>query len=266
MTELKRRVVGGISNYLQPKEIFNLIMARTRTYHVTPDLYISRDRALCAFCFVTAGRISPIVGDYKLKRKEGQAMKVGKYDGLCWHNLTITQDYILTSKLQTGKRTEKIIKKYGQQSAIREDFVVPLRKGIYEDRPAFDQLIPFGWLILEYLVNFAISTDQQEIFPMSRTWAWKIVDEVTGQFPHWFRAQGEHFYGNYVFKGDTIMLAKFMKIIRPEQLAHYIRFDWRAGLNIDSEWITPETEKIKNRIEPQKLADLLQLKSEVHTV
>jgi len=243
---MKRRVVGAISNYQQPRQIYELVVSRTRTYQQEREMLEARDRALCAACLVSGGRISPIVGDFKYKVMNDKPVKVGKYDGLCRHNLTIKPDYILTSGAEVGKRTDEILQKYGQQAGTREDFIFPLKAGVWPDKPAFDQLIPFGWLLLEYVLNWA-PQNQDELFPMSRTWAYKIISEITGEFPNWFRAQAEHFYGNYIFK-DTVMLARFMKVVRPEQVGHYIRFDWKAALPLETEWIERTVAEIKSRI------------------
>jgi len=248
MPTLKRRTVATITNFVQPKELFQLVTGKTRNYQMLSDTYICRDRALMAGCFLTGGRISPIVGDYKYKTVNGKTVKVGKYDGMCRSNLTITDDYILFRNLEVGKRTERMLKKYGEQVGRRDDFIAPLKPGLHTNK-YYDQFIPFSWLLLDYVKNYAPA--HEELFPMSRNWAWTLISEITGQFPHWFRAQCEDFFANYIFK-DSVLLAKFMKV-DPKQTARYIRFDWRAGLTeqmqpMDFDWIQVETEKLKQRV------------------
>ena len=58
---------------------------------------------------------------------------------------------------------------------------------------------------------------------------WQIINHVTGMFPNWFRAQAEHFYGNFLIK-DTVKLAKFVKVANPMQVAHYMGYGWTEQL------------------------------------
>ena len=43
--------------------------------------------------------------------------------------------------------------KYGHQATIRPPYAIPLKVGIYRN-PFWDQLVPFGWLIMEYYLIY----------------------------------------------------------------------------------------------------------------
>ena len=47
-------------------------------------------------------------------------------------------------------------------------------------------------------------------------------------FPHWVCAQSEMIYGNLL--KDSVKLAKFVGVVRREQVAQYIGFDYRTLL------------------------------------
>lgn len=249
--DLKRRVVSQISEYLEPRQIFALITEQEWAY--SPNLqkaYACRDRGMMSCVYCSGGRISPVVGGDRFQRIEGKAVKVGKYEGLKWDNLTFSKEgYILIKGMQVAKRSQKLVAKYGAHIQVRDDFVIPLTRGLFEN-PYWDQLVPFSWLIIEYLKNYRPKTET--LFPYERKRAWAIIRQVTGKYPNWFRAQAEHFYGHFLLR-DSVKLAKFVKVVRPEQVAHYIGHSWRDQMkhkesDIDFEWIDRETSKIKARL------------------
>lgn len=246
---LKRRVVRQITDYLEPREIFNLITQREWSYSYSYQKeYGCRDRSMMALAFSTAGRITVIVGGDRFQLVHGAPKKVGTYDGLTRENLIRTEDYILVKGMKVAKRSQKIIAKYGDQVQVRPDFIIPLKRGLFEN-PYWDQLVPFAWLVLEYLVKYA--PRQGKLFQYKRQRAWQIISHVTGKFPNWFRSQAENFYGHYLLP-DSVKLAKFLKIVRPEQTAHYIGYSWKEQLKdkeeLDFEWIEKQVAKIKGRL------------------
>lgn len=239
---LKRRTVTQISQYLEPKQIYELI---TRTVGVNE----CRDTAMQSMCYASGGRISSVVGGNKLKIIDGKEVKVGKYEGVKRSNITLQKEgLILVKEMDVCKRSERLIAKYGKQVSIRDEFAIPLKTKLF-DNPYWNQLVPFGLLILEYLVKF---DPQDRLFPYERGNAWLIIRNTTGMFPNWFRAQAEHFYGHYLFK-DSVKLAKFLKVVRPEQTAHYIGFSWKDQLknterSMDFDWIQKESNLIIARM------------------
>ena len=205
---MKRRTVTQIKTYLKPREIYMLITRKTWDYVPSSQqlFYVARDLAMMSLTYESAGRIKEILS---LERD----------------NLEVMDGYILVSGMNVFKRTQKIIKKYGESITVRDDFPLPLEKGLFENS-YYDELIPFSKLVLAYLEKY---NPQGRLFKIGRRRAWQIVYYVTGMFPNWFRAQAEHFYGNFIMK-DTVKLAKFVKVVNPMQVAHYIGYDWTEQL------------------------------------
>jgi hypothetical protein len=274
---LSRRVVHLITQYLEPKEIFSLITKKEYDYSVLiQNKYGCRDRAMMATCFASAGRISEVVGGprFQTERIEGKRIvkKVGKHPGLQAENLVVNENYITVSGMKVVKRSQKLLTKYGDQIATRDDFVIPLKRGLFSN-VFWDQLVPFGWLILEYLTAHA--PKRGKLFPYEDTRAYQIVREITGMFPHWFRAQAEQFYGHFLLT-DSIKLAKFVKIQDVQHVKHYIGYDWKeqlkdTSLSLDFKWIEEAVLDIQKRMTtiayPQECAEgpsLPSLRSTAH--
>ena len=81
------------------------------------------------------------------------------------------------------KRSGKVIAKYGQQIAERSSLRFPLKRGLYNNA-FYDQLVPFSWLVIEYLATYAPAAGK--IFHYQDARAWYIMGQVTGKFPNWF--------------------------------------------------------------------------------
>lgn len=283
-----RRTVSMITKYLEPKKIFNLIIAKSWPY-IESNLkpyYVSRDRAFMAMAFCSAGRVTAILGGprrivyNKCLKCEGEVQKIrlgdshrwictqceadygtvkpralaepraiGIHPGIRRKNLKISSDSITITDMRVVKRSQKVIKKHGIGATIRDDFVLPLKNGIFKSEYG-DQLVPFTWLLKEYIDRFS---PKERLFPFCRARGWDIVATVTEWFPNWFRAQAEHFYGNYLIQ-DSVKLSKFVKVVNPNQVAHYIGFSYESLLkdtqrHMDFNWIDPAIEQIKKRIE-----------------
>ena len=241
---MKRRTIKSIQKYLEPKEIFNLIISNCHIYSYNQDYFVSRDRALMAMTYCAAGRISEIVPGDKFATVVNpvsgvkETVKVGRHPGVRRENIIVKDDYIIVSGLKVVKRNWKLLLIYGEAVATRDDFIIPLKCGLFVN-PYWDQLVPFGHLILNYLVLHAPS--EGALFPITRFRAYQIIRETTGMFPHWFRAQAEHFYGNFLLT-DSIKLAKFVKVVNPSSVREYIGYDWRQQLKdkhlgLDFDWI-----------------------------
>jgi len=254
LTGKNRRTLRHIERYLEPKEIFILITTRQYPYIMVDNLdyYLKRDRALMAMAYCSAGRISEIVPGYRYKTVEGKpkAIRVGRHSGLLRENIEIREDHILIRGMKVVKRSERVIRKHGHSVITRSDFVIPLEPGMFEN-PYWDQLVPFGYLILDYLESYAPKSGP--IFPITSVRAWQIINKVTGKWSHWFRAQAEHFYGNFLLT-DTIKLSKFVKVVDPKSVAPYIGYDWREQLKdkefgMDFAWIRDFLRKRKKYIQ-----------------
>jgi hypothetical protein len=270
-TNLERRVVTAITRYPQPKEIFDTILENSWEYSVdNQEAFSCRDRALTSLCECTAGRITEVTGGPKFQRvyisglypnpkdkRNWQVEVIGKHSGLKKENLTIDKNFIHISGMTVVKRSKKVLAKHGNSAATRPDFVIPLKTGLF-DNPFWDQLVPFGWLIIEYMKRFEPKTEK--LFPFEDTRAYQIIREVTGNYPNWFRAQAENFYGHYLLT-DTIKLSKFVNIQDPKHVKHYIGYSWDEQLkdktlSMNFDWIEPAVEQIKKRIGTKPLKNL----------
>lgn len=254
----KRRSVNEIAEYVEPKDMFYLIGSKNWGYDTEERVRrIIRDRAMMSFVYCTAGRISSVVGGERcrvedVKKADGnierKAVKIGMYDGLRWENLVIEKGRIIIEKMQVVKRSRKVIEKYGAGAAIRDPLVIPLKRGQFANQ-YWDQLVPFGLLILEFVSGFG--KREGAIFNYGRKRAYQIIRHATGKFPNWFRAQAEHFYGHYLIS-DTVKLAQFVKVVRPATIGRYIGHDWKQYLKdyrgLDFEWIDKESIAITRRI------------------
>lgn len=265
-------------------------------FEETYQKYVSRDRCLMACGLVSAGRITAIIGgpkyridnkcscggllerlrsdkenefhwicyrckkDYgRLKPKDvGELVVDGEHSGLQKKNFEISEDFITINNMEVIKRKRETIEKYGMGVTLREPFRLPLRRGLYKEEYVHrDQVIPFAWLIKEYLEKYmAHEKEEERLFNFGRRRAWEIINSVTGKFPNWFRSQSEHFHGHYIIK-DSVKLSKFVKVVNPMQVAHYIGYtdsdqlkDSNMSMNFD--WIDKEVQTIKERIKNGK--------------
>lgn len=205
---MKRRTVAQIKTYLKPKDIYKLITRKTWSYAPSKrkQFFVDRDKTMMSLAYEGAGRIKETLS---LRRD----------------NLKVMDGYILVTGMNVFKRTKKIIRKYGESMTVRDDFPLPLEKGLFENS-YYDEFVPFSQFVLAYLEEY---DPKGRLFKLGRRRAWQIVYHVTGYYPNWFRAQAEHFYGNFIMK-DTVKLAKFVKVVNPMQVAHYIGYDWTEQL------------------------------------
>lgn len=236
-----RRVVTQINEWIEPKRIFELIVKAAL-----------RDESMMSLCFCSAGRIGEVVGGpiYFWDKQTQRAVKTDKrHPGLRRENFKLSDKFILITGMKVVKRSHKLIEKYGSQIAIRDDFAIPLERGLFQN-VFWDQLVPFGWVIKEYLDTEA--PKRGKLFDYEDTRAWQIIRDTTEMFPNWFRSQAEHFYGHYLLP-DTVKLAKFVKIQDPKHVKHYIGYAWTEQLkdtqaSMDFNWIDKAVEKVKGRL------------------
>jgi len=196
-----------------------------------------------AMAYCSAGRVSALVrGDrfqsYIDENGKRKVRKIGKYPGLLRRNVSVEEGFIRVSGMRVVKRSRKVIERYGESVTVRNDFVIPLKRGLFEN-PYWDQLVPFAYLVLDYLEKYA--PEQGCLFPFGRVRAWQIINAATGMWSHWFRAQAEHFYGFFLLT-DSVKLSEFVKVTDPKSVKPYIGYDWREQLKdkqlgMDFKWI-----------------------------
>ena len=276
LLKVERRTVQTIKETLEPKQIFDLISSKEWPYSTMylPE-YPIRDRAGMALSFLTVARVTEIFGGKKYRRcieggtlktvqvlshgviKEKQIIKggkekpeaIGRHIGLKCENLEVTENFLFITNMPIVKRSCKVIEKYGPQVAQRDRLAFPLKTGLF-DSVFYDQLVPFTWLVMEYLEKYA--PEKGKLFPYQDCRAWQIINHCTGKFPNWFRAQADRFYGWYITR-DSVKHSKFVGRVKAESSMPYIRYTWSDDLKeksmaMDFTWIEKTVDEIKGRI------------------
>lgn len=262
-SKLKRRTVQTIKETLEPKEIFELINKKQGDYTAEfKEAYTCRDRAGMALSFLTVSRVTEIFGGDKMRRAYISKLypdpqdkrnwieeKVGKHPGLQKESVETTDKFLFIKGMNIVKRSQKIINKYGPQIALRDRLRFPLTTDLYEI-PFYDQLVPFTWLVIEYIEKYA--PKKGKLFSYQDNWAWHLIRYYTGMFPNWFRAQADRFYGYYITR-DSVKHSKFVGRVNPASSMPYIRYtdssdlkDQTLAMNFD--WIDNAVKQIKRRL------------------
>ena len=188
-----RRTLRHIVRTYTPEEILQLITSRTYPYKTWAPFYHTRDLALMSLLYLTAGRITEVL-----------SLVLSQFDREADPQFIIIRNMIT--------------KKVGPTSPnlpYREEFPLP-RTGIL--RPFTERVVAYLDLMREYHIQ------DERLFPFSSVQAWKIVSHITGKWPHWFRAQGERFYGK-LFK-DIFKLRDHANVVNIRTLAKYIKTEW----------------------------------------
>ena len=276
-SNLHKRVVTLIKQYPQPKEIYQAITTKQYPYSPTYQSTLTvRDRALMAFYYASAGRGAEVCGGAKYSRgvtaqkdnkgknicvicgtelagnqrkfcckEHRHQIKSAPLPGECHlgilaENVSYDENRILIKDMPVVKRSPAIKEKYGPQATLRQPFAIPLKKGLYENQ-FFDQLVPFAWLIKDYLAR-EDTPKEGKLFRIKNKMAYKIVREVTGNYLNWFRAMGKQFYGQFLFERNAVELAEFVNDQDSESERPYTRYDWTTRLKdktmiMDFDWI-----------------------------
>ncbi|MGD0643940.1 MAG: hypothetical protein ABSA75_03450 [Candidatus Bathyarchaeia archaeon] len=266
--KMTRRTVKTIKETFEPKGVFDLIISREYSYplDLKPN-YPIHDRAGMALSYLTFGRVTEIFGGLQYRRvyvsglypdprdpRNWKEEVIGKHEGITRENVKINENFLEIITMPIVKRSSKVIAKYGQQIAERSSLKFPLKRGLYNNA-FYDQLVPFAWLVLEYLETCAPAAGK--LFHYQDARAWTIIKDCTGKFPNWFRAQSDRFYKQCLFRGDVIGYAIFAGRTQTESTMSYQRFSWNADLKdptliMNFTWIDPAVEQIKSRIQMRK--------------
>ena len=266
---LNRRTIQTIDEELNPQQIYELITSKEWRY--TPKhqtAYACRDRAGMALTFLTAGRVSEIFGGDRFQRiyiaglckdpykgnwvedklcsSDGKPLR---HQGLQVEDITSDANFITLNNMGVSKRSQKLINKYGKTVAQRSRLIFLLKTGLY-DNPCYDQLVPYAWLVREYLVLYAPKTGK--LFPYGDTRAYQIIVHCTGRWPHWFRVMSQRFLGSYITK-DYIKRSKFLNITNPMSAMPYLSYNPYEDLKnkehvLPSKWIESAVAAIKKRV------------------
>lgn len=247
---MKRRTVQTIKETYEPKKIFSLISGKEWPYSEEfKEEYAIRDRAGMSLSFLTVARVTEIFGGKKFKLENGKTVCVGRHEGLKSEHIELDDNFLFINNMPIVKRSDKIIIKYGPQVAQRDKLAFPLKRRLF-DNPFYDQLIPFTWLVVEYLEKYAPKTGK--LFKYQDARAWQIINCCTGMFPNWFRAQADRFYGYFITR-DSVKHSKFVGRVKAESSMPYIRYIWSDDLKVKDmamnfDWIDPTVRDIKMRL------------------
>jgi len=195
---VKRRTNEDILKRLSLKQIYSLIKNRNWPYKTNREFYHTRDRALMALLFLTAGRISEVL-----------SLTRDQFDCDADQNFIIIRNMILVKRLRTRKG--KPVKH--TTAPIRDEVPLPLT----------GPLARFTDLVMKYL---DLLGENEKLFKFKRHRAWQIVRFVTGKWCHWFRSQSESYYGKYVFT-SAFALRDFVGVSDIESLGPYVKTQWK---------------------------------------
>lgn len=205
------RTLEDIAKPLKPTEAWDMIHAKAWPYKVNMDKLIERDTVLIDILYAVAPRIS-----------EALKLQAGQFD------IFDSEDFLIIRNLQLVKR-KKLSKKGHGLKGPKFRIEVPL--------PRRGPLTPFTAEIESYILKLPnpeaylfpkasqYNGDLDYSQPMNRRRAWAIVKYVTGQWPHFFRSQGETYYAK-VFR-SAWALKDFMGLTDTKTLDRYVKTDWR---------------------------------------
>jgi len=231
LKDVKRRTLEDIKEFLRPSQVYRLITAKSWLYKGDykhgKDFYETRDRALLSLVYLSCGRISEVLPLTKnqflmdedpefiiivnmkvVKRKDTIKIKVCPKCEKVNHKEALFCS-ICGTDLKDLKVTEKKLKK---KLPIRAEVPLP-RKG---------PLAKFTELVMEYL-NL-LQQEDARLFSFGRRRAWQIAKHITGKWCHYFRSQGESWYGKIY---DVFGLKQFVGVASIETLSDYIQAPWR---------------------------------------
>jgi len=191
---VKRRTLEDIKEFLRPSQIYRLITSKAWPYKGDvrhgKDFYEARDRALLSLLYLTCGRITEV-----LSLRKSQFV----FDE--------DPDFIIVANMIVVKRK----KKQRKAPPIRAEVPLP-REG---------PLAKLTELVDEYL---RLLPEDAKLFSFGRRRAWQIVKHITGKWCHYFRSQGESWYGKIY---DVFGLKEFVKVTSIETLGDYVQAPWR---------------------------------------
>ena len=189
---VKRRTLDDVE-FQRPSELLEMIENKTWPYKTNWEFYECRDRALLSLLYLTCGRITEVLSLTK---------KQFVFDE--------DPDFIIIKNMIVVKRKKKAKRK---RRSIRDE--VPLARA--------GPLAPFTQYVTEYLKR--LNDSNQKLFNFGRHRAWQIVRCITGKWCHYFRSQGESWYGK-VFP-NIFALKDFVGVVDASTLSDYVKTDWR---------------------------------------
>jgi integrase len=189
---VKRRTLDDVE-FQRPSELLKMVENKSWPYKTNRKFYECRDRALISLLYLTCGRISEVLSLTK---------KQFVFDE--------DPDFVIVKNMVVVKRKKKAKRK---RRSIRDE--VPL--------PKAGPLAPFTRFVTEYLDR--LTDPGENLFKFGRHRAWQIVHFITAKWCHYFRSQGESWYGK-IFS-NIFALKDFVGVVDAQVLSDYVKTDWR---------------------------------------
>jgi len=189
---VKRRTLDDVK-FQRPSELLEMIESKSWPYKTNQEFYECRDRALISLLYLTCGRVSEVLSLTK---------KQFVFDE--------DPDFIIIKNMIVVKRKKRAKRK---RRSIRDE--VPL--------PKAGSLGTFTKFVTEYLNR--LKDADEKLFTFGRHRAWQIVHFITGKWCHYFRSQGESWYGK-IFS-NIFALKDFVGVVDASTLSDYVKTDWK---------------------------------------
>lgn len=190
--------------YYDPPEVIRAKIETPGKYSRSSDRLEIRDRALMSCEYILAARVVEVTGGHT---------KAGIIPGLVCSNIIKTPDFLYVRGLRNVKH--KFIKIGDTWQEIRDWRDYPMREEIPIPRRG-----GLAWIAknIEAQLN---EVGSGELFKISPSRSYQIINEKTGEFNHYFKDMGLKLWYR-LFNRDAFKLKKFSGHARWENLERYM--------------------------------------------
>lgn len=222
MATSKRSVERDYPFYDPPEVIWRKLHLNERAYRTfkleedRENLRL-RDKALISLLYLTCSRASEISRAVITKANVRFSMP-----SVQRRQFVQIGSFIMVRELRNMK--VKHIKKAGKWKPLEHGSEYPLRPEI--ELPLEGGLAKFTKYTQQYLASID-KRPETELFPFDRKQTWRIVNDCTGEFPHYYREMGLKLRLR-LFDRDIAQLKNFSGHRRTETLMRYLTDSQRA--------------------------------------
>jgi hypothetical protein len=174
MAGKKRSVQVDYRFYDPPNIVWDKINQEVWPYRRNIEFYQRRDLALMGLLYLSCSRIVEIVGGLT---------KVGEIEGVKKSQFVEVGNFLMLRNVPIVKQRHFKVGKVWKRVEVPQDY--PRREEI--DMPLKGDLSHFTEPIVEHLKMFS---EDAEVFPITSTRGWQIVNYCSGEFPHYLRDMG----------------------------------------------------------------------------
>jgi hypothetical protein len=174
MAGKKRSVQRDYRFYDPPNIVWDKMNSDVWQYKRKPEYYHNRDLALMGILYLSCSRIVEIVGG---------TTKVGILEGVKKSQFVEVGNFLMLRNVPVVKQRHYKVGKVWNKVENPSDY--PKREEI--DMPLKGDLSSFTEPIVEHL---KMCSEDEEVFPISSTRGWQIVNHCSGEFPHYLRDMG----------------------------------------------------------------------------